>query len=65
MKRQRNEYSYKDPVCGMEVSYTTAVEEFPYQSKVYYFCSGAFRDAFEADPERYIRHHRQHGMRPR
>ena len=65
MKHQVNEGRYKDPVCGMEVSRTTAIEELEYQGKTYYFCAGACREAFEADPEKYVRHHRQHGMRPR
>ena len=65
MKQQRNEPSFKDPVCGMEVSLTTAIEEYVYQGKPYYFCSGACREAFETEPEKYTRHHRQHGMKPR
>jgi YHS domain-containing protein len=65
MKQQSNENSFKDPVCGMEVSRTTAIDDFVYQVKAYYFCSGACREAFEAEPEKYIPHHRQHGMKPR
>ncbi len=64
MKQQINEPSYKDPVCGMQVSYTTAIEESVYQGKTYYFCAGACREAFEAEPEKYIGHHRQHGIKP-
>lgn len=61
MKLQRNEQqqSYKDPVCGMEISRTTAIEEFVHQGKTYYFCSGACRETFETEPEKYIRQHRQ------
>lgn len=65
MKRERDERSFKDPVCGMEVSVTTAVDQFIYQGKTYYFCAGICRKAFEAEPEKYIRHHRQHGMKSR
>ena len=65
MNQQINERSFKDPVCGMEVSRRTAIDEFVYQGKPYYFCSGACREAFEAEPEKYILHHRQHGMKPR
>lgn len=65
MKRQRNERSFKDPVCGMEVSRTTAIDEFVYQGKTYYFCAGICRQEFEAEPEKYLRHHRQHGIQQR
>lgn len=65
MKYQRKPSSYKDPVCGMEVSYTTAIEEFEYRGKTYYFCSGACQKKFKAEPERYIPHHRQHGISPK
>ncbi len=63
MKHQSNEQNFKDPVCGMEVSRTTAIEEFVYQGKPYYFCSGGCREAFEAEPDKYLRHHRQHGIK--
>jgi len=61
MKKQFDERSYKDPVCGMEVSRTTAVDEFEYQGKKYYFCANMCREAFEAEPEKYLRDHRQRG----
>lgn len=64
MKQQSSERRYKDPVCGMEVSRTTAIEEFIYQGKTYYFCAGTCREAFEAEPEKFIGHHRQHGIKP-
>lgn len=64
MKQQSHEHEFKDPVCGMEVSRKTAIEEFTYQGKTYYFCAGSCRKAFEAEPTKYIRHHRQHGIRP-
>ncbi len=63
MKYQNNERSYKDPVCGMEVSRMSAIDEFTYKGKTYYFCAGACRAAFEAEPEKYIGHHRQHGVK--
>lgn len=61
MKHQSNTQSFKDPVCGMEVSRMTAAEEYVHQGKAYYFCAEACRQAFEAEPEKYIGHHRQHG----
>lgn len=63
MKQQSNERSFKDPVCGMEVSRTTAIEECVYQGKTYYFCAGTCLEAFEAEPEKYLRQHRQHGIK--
>ncbi len=65
MKRQVNEPDYKDPVCGMLVSRTTAAAEFEFQGKTYYFCSDACREGFAAEPSQYVRAHRQHGMKPR
>ena len=63
MKQQINERSFKDPVCGMEVSRLTAIDESVYQGKTYYFCAGTCREAFELEPEKFIRHHRQHGFK--
>ena len=63
MKRQFNEPCFKDPVCGMEVSRKTAREESVYLGKAYYFCSGICREAFEAEPEKYIPRQRQHGVK--
>ncbi len=64
MKRQNKEHPITDPVCGMELSRKSAVEEATYQDKTYYFCAPTCREAFEADPKKYVRHHRQHGMTP-
>ena len=68
MKHQENEKTFKertfkDPVCGMEVSRLTAAEEVKYQGKIYYFCARTCREAFEAEPGKYIRLHRQHGIK--
>lgn len=63
MKYQDSERAFKDPVCGMEVSRQTAIETYDYQGKTYYFCSVGCRQAFEVEPEKYLRHHRQHGMK--
>lgn len=40
MKHQSSERNYKDPVCGMEVSRMSAIDEYTYQGKTYYFCAG-------------------------
>ena len=65
MKHCPDERSYKDPVCGMVVSRLTAVAEAEHQCKTYYFCAQVCRDAFLADPQRYLRVHRQHGVQPK
>lgn len=64
MKYHSHDQSHKDPVCGMEVSYKTAIELFTYKHKTYYFCADTCREAFQADPEKYIHQHRQHGLKP-
>ncbi|SHF67473.1 YHS domain-containing protein [Modicisalibacter ilicicola DSM 19980] len=64
MKRERVEQkSFVDPVCGMTISFETAATGSEYQGKRYYFCATACRDQFQADPERYVHTHRQHGSR--
>ncbi len=62
MKHRSDDLNYKDPVCGMVVSRLTAVAAAEYQHKTYYFCAQICRDAFVADPQSYLRRHRQHGM---
>lgn len=62
MKQLGKTQNFKDPVCGMKVSRKTAIEESVYQGKTYYFCAGSCREAFDAEPEKYLRPHRQHGM---
>jgi len=62
--QQDNEPGFKDPVCGMEVSRATAIDECNYRGKTYYFCASSCREAFEAEPGKYIRPHRQHGVNP-
>jgi len=62
MKRPPDERTYKDPVCGMEISRGGAVEEYTFEGRHYYFCSGGCRDAFAADPDKYRRPHRQRGV---
>lgn len=65
MKRQFDEPNFKDPVCGMEVSRSTAADECDYRGKAFYFCASACREAFEAEPEKYVQHHWQHGVKPK
>lgn len=62
MKYHSKNQTFKDPVCGMEVSMKTAPDEFEYKGKTYYFCAPSCREKFEAGPERFLRPHRQHGV---
>lgn len=62
MKHQDTHRTYKDPVCGMELSIQTATDEFEYGDKMYYFCAPTCRETFQANPNAYVRQHRQHGL---
>ena len=63
MKHHPSQSTHTDPVCGMELHPRTAAEALEYDGKTYYFCAGVCREAFESEPQRYIRQHRQHGIR--
>lgn len=65
MKHQNTEQIFKDHICNMEVSRLTAADEFIYQGKSYYFCARGCSQEFKSDPEKYIHHHRQHGIKPK
>ena len=45
----------KDPVCGMEVNETTVPAKSEYQGKKYYFCSVACKEAFDKEPEKFLK----------
>jgi len=44
-----------DPICKMDVDEKSAQYKTEYKGKVYYFCAAACKDAFEANPEKYLR----------
>ncbi|HUU81639.1 MAG TPA: SoxR reducing system RseC family protein [Acidobacteriota bacterium] len=46
--------SFVDPVCGMEVSASTAAANLAYKGVTYYFCHPACLKAFTKDPARYL-----------
>jgi Cu+-exporting ATPase len=46
--------TYKDPVCGMDVTPETAAATFEYKGTTYYFCSPGCKRSFEKDPEKYL-----------
>ncbi|MDT8449138.1 MAG: YHS domain-containing protein [Wenzhouxiangellaceae bacterium] len=64
MKRKQKVFVHKDPVCGMEVSHRSAIDLLTYAGKNYYFCSTGCREAFEAEPQKYLWHGHQHGKKP-
>ena len=53
-RREARLTSASDPVCGMKLSRRGA-QRFAYAGRRYYFCSPRCRDAFQIDPERYVR----------
>ena len=46
--------TFKDPVCGMEVTPETAADKSEYQGRTYYFCSMADKETFDKNPEKYV-----------
>lgn len=64
LKHDNDHKTFEDPVCGMSISRATAAAEHEHGGKVYYFCAPVCQEAFAADPDRYIRRHRQHGLKP-
>ena len=47
--------SGKDPVCGMAVEAAKAAAASIHDGKTYYFCASACKDAFDADPAKYVK----------
>ena len=45
--------TYRDPVCGMEVTPETAEVTLEYQGRTYYFCSMNCKETFDKNPEKY------------
>jgi Cu+-exporting ATPase len=43
-----------DPVCGCELRRADAAGAVDHHGVVYFFCSATCRDAFLAEPERYV-----------
>ncbi len=56
------ETTYKDPVCGMDVTPETAAGKSEYKGQTYYFCSNGCKRSFDKDPEKYLRAPGQAGM---
>ena len=49
-----NKISFIDPVCAMQVQHGNNNLMFTHKMRTYYFCAGACRRAFEADPDKYL-----------
>ncbi len=44
-----------DPVCRIDLEEQGAMVTSEYQGKVYWFCTHTCKEAFEEDPERYLK----------
>lgn len=53
-KLKETERIFKDPVCGMQISYNTEPVIVKYRNKTYCFCAEVCREAFEKDPDLYL-----------
>ena len=47
--------THTDPVCGMQVTDYTAAGQTTYKDQTYYFCSLADKEAFDKNPEKYLK----------
>jgi YHS domain-containing protein len=54
MTIQTNKHQLIDPVCHMNVAKSSTVPSFSYRDDIYYFCADACREAFMADPDKYL-----------
>jgi len=46
--------TYIDPVCLMNVPENDNSSRYTYQFRTYYFCADSCREAFMADPRKYL-----------
>ena len=46
--------TFKDPVCGMDVTPETAAGISEYKGVTYYFCAPGCKRSFDKDPEKYV-----------
>ena len=45
----------KDPVCGMPVEESKAAAKADYKGKTSHFCGTGCKEAFDKEPEKYVR----------
>lgn len=55
-------FKAKDPVCGMKVDKKAAKHKTDYKGKTYYFCAAGCKEAFEEEPEKYLKEKHTHSM---
>ena len=53
-EKNRMTTTFKDPVCGMDVTPESAAGKAEYKGQIYYFCSPGCKKAFEREPEKYV-----------
>ncbi|RIK53708.1 MAG: YHS domain-containing protein [Chloroflexi bacterium] len=46
--------TFKDPICGMDVTPETAAGKSEYNGQTYYFCSLGCKKSFDKEPEKYL-----------
>lgn len=46
--------TYKDPVCGMDITAESAAGKSEYKGQTYYFCSPGCKKSFDKEPEKYV-----------
>lgn len=51
--------TYRDPVCGMQVTSEDAKGKSEYKGHTYYFCSAEDKRAFDKEPERYVKQNKE------
>lgn len=51
-----------DPVCGMKVDKETVEHKMDYKGETYYFCAAGCKEAFEEEPEKYLKGKHTHSM---
>jgi YHS domain-containing protein len=44
-----------DPVCRIDLDEQNAIATSEFQGKIYWFCTHTCKEAFEEDPERFIK----------
>ena len=52
--------TFRDPVCGMEVTYETAKARSEYNGQTYYFDSLECKEMFDKNPEKYATQEQEH-----
>lgn len=55
MKVHNSTHYFIDPVCLMRVVKNNTATSFTFQFKTYYFCAEACREAFIANPDKYLK----------